>query len=47
MDSWKIAVTTGAISFASSFKTIDFMASGPATLEGLNPVKSFEDATNR
>ena len=34
-DSLKIAVKTGAISFASSVKTIGFMASEPAALEGL------------
>ena len=39
-DNCKIAVTTGAISFASSLRTTDFMVSGPAALEGIKPCKS-------
>ena len=40
-ESWKIAVTTGAISFASSLRTTGLMPSGPAALEGFRLVKSF------
>ena len=39
-DNRKIAVTSGAISFDSSFRTIGLMASGPAALEGFSPLKS-------
>ena len=40
-DSWKIAVTIGAISFASSIRTTGLMESEPAALEGFKLIKSF------